>query len=359
MRVVFRVDASLEMGIGHVMRCLTLAQVLKENGANVEFICRKHKGNLIDKICSNDFNVFELELPTEKKVDDKLFHSHWLGVTQQQDADDCINALKLEETDWLIVDHYSLDKDWQRKIDPYYEKLMVIDDLADREHQCDILLDQNLVANMNSRYNNLIKSPCQRLLGPKFSLLQPIYGKLHKHVNKRELVKRIIISFGGSDVDNLTELFIKAFINLDVVDIHVDVVIGKNSPSFQSIQDRTKNYSNIHLHSDLPSLAKLMVNSDLAIGASGATTWERLCLRLPSIVVTLAYNQEAVANELHSRGLIHLIGSSKDVTIKKAEQTMRYMIDQHVESDKMVEIHKEIDGMGAKYVSRSIFKHAG
>ena len=141
MKVVFRADASLAMGTGHVMRCLALAQALKDNKVNVEFICRKHKGSLIDKIRSNRLNVHELEVLEE--ADDKLAHSHWLGATQQQDADDCIEILKSEKIDWLIVDHYALDEQWQKKLKPYYEKLMVIDDLADRKHQCDILLDQN------------------------------------------------------------------------------------------------------------------------------------------------------------------------------------------------------------------------
>ena len=107
MKVVFRVDASLQMGTGHVMRCLTLAQVLKDNGANVEFICRKHKGNLIDKICSSRFVVYELELYGETEVDNKLAHSHWLGATQQKDADNCIDAFESKKIDWLIVDHYA------------------------------------------------------------------------------------------------------------------------------------------------------------------------------------------------------------------------------------------------------------
>ena len=118
MKVVFRVDASLQMGTGHVMRCLTLAQALKYNEANIEFICRKHEGNLIDKIRLNGFNVHELEVL--EKVDDKLAHSHshshWLGATQQQDADDCLDILKAEKTNWLIVDHYALDEQWQKRL---------------------------------------------------------------------------------------------------------------------------------------------------------------------------------------------------------------------------------------------------
>ena len=94
MKVTFRVDASLKMGTGHVVRCLTLAQILKENGANVEFICRKHEGSLIGKIRSSEFIVHELEAFEETEVDTRLAHSHWLGATQQQDTDDCIDILK-------------------------------------------------------------------------------------------------------------------------------------------------------------------------------------------------------------------------------------------------------------------------
>ena len=142
MNIIFRVDSSLIIGLGHLMRCLTLAQALKEKGSDVKFICRKHEGSLIEKVRSSGFIAYELEAFKETQVDTKLVHSNWLGVTQQKDADDCIEILKLDKVDWLIVDHYALDELWQKKLKPYYEKLMVIDDLADRKHQCDILLDQ-------------------------------------------------------------------------------------------------------------------------------------------------------------------------------------------------------------------------
>ena len=112
MRIVIRVDASLEIGSGHLMRCLTLAEILKENGANVQFITRKHKGNLINNISSKGFSVLELEASSSNKLDDKLLHSHWLGATQKQDAECCINFLKESRVDWLIVDHYGIDENW-------------------------------------------------------------------------------------------------------------------------------------------------------------------------------------------------------------------------------------------------------
>ena len=176
MKIVFRVDASLKMGTGHVMRCLALAQMLKENGANVEFICRKHKGSLIEKIRSGGFVVHELEVFEEIEVDNKLAHSHWLGATQQQDANDCIDMLKAEKSDWIVVDHYALDEQWQKRLKPYYEKLMVIDDLADRKHQCDILLDQTF-GRQQEDYSELTPKDCQLLLSSKYALLRPEFSK--------------------------------------------------------------------------------------------------------------------------------------------------------------------------------------
>ena len=130
MKVIFRVDSSLKIGTGHVMRCLALAQVLKEHDVNVEFICRKHKESLIGKIRLSGFFVHELRVCKEVYFDNKLAHSHWLGATQQQDTDDCIDILKMENAHWLIVDHYGLDEKWEKSIKPYCENLMVIDDLS-------------------------------------------------------------------------------------------------------------------------------------------------------------------------------------------------------------------------------------
>ena len=137
MNVIVRVDSSLEIGTGHVMRCLSIAEGLKEIGVNVEFICRKFKGNLIEKIQSRGFNVFVLKAHRKNIHDHKLSHSHWLGAAQQDDAQECIAILKYIQPEWLIVDHYGIDEDWHRKLNIYCDKLMVIDDLADRKHDCD------------------------------------------------------------------------------------------------------------------------------------------------------------------------------------------------------------------------------
>jgi UDP-2,4-diacetamido-2,4,6-trideoxy-beta-L-altropyranose hydrolase len=313
MRVIFRVDASLQMGTGHVMRCLTLAQVLKENGADVEFICRNHKGNLIDKIRSNGFVVHELKVFEETEVDTKLAHSHWLGATQRQDADDCVDILKAEKYNWFIVDHYALDEQWQKRLKPYYEKLMVIDDLADRKHQCDILLDQTFGRDQED-YLPLTPDYCELLLGSQYALLRPEFAKWRSYSLKRRSkpeFKQLLINMGGVDIDNVTENVLDKLklCNLSS-DINITVVMGGSAPHLESVKSKaiTLPYKT-EVKVDVHNMAEIMANTDIAIGAAGATTWERCCLGLPTIQIVIAKNQITIAKSLVESGAIKLLKS--------------------------------------------------
>jgi UDP-2,4-diacetamido-2,4,6-trideoxy-beta-L-altropyranose hydrolase len=218
--------------------------------------------------------------------------------------------------DWLIVDHYAIDAQWERALRPHTGHLMVIDDLADRDHDCDLLLDQNLVADFESRYARRIPQGANSLLGPRYALLQPIYADLHKIARPRTgPVRRILVYFGASDLPDLTGRVLSAFLTLCRAEISLDVVIGLVNPHRSMIEQLAAGHTNIVLHYNLPSLATLMVAADVAIGAGGATSWERLCLTLPAIVVTLADNQIPVAQELSRRGLIRWLGDESAVSI--------------------------------------------
>ena len=329
LKVLFRVDASLAIGIGHVMRCLTLAQVLKENGVNVEFICRKHKGNLIDKIYAKGFIVHELELLEEIKVDNILTHSSWLGVTQQQDADDCINILKAEKFDWFIVDHYALDEQWQKRLKPYYEKLMVIDDLADRKHQCDILLDQTF-GRQQEDYLVWITGGCELLLGSKYVLLRSEFSKWRSYsIGRRSSLelKKLLINMGGVDIDNITE---KVLDELKICnlsnDFHITVVMGGSAPYLENVRSKaiTMPYKT-EVKVDVDNMAEIMANSDIAIGAAGSTTWERCCLGLPTIQIVIAKNQLFLAETLAQYNVVKLVKEIKEITflLEKSSEWMK------------------------------------
>jgi len=311
MKIVFRVDSSLVIGSGHVMRCLTLAQALKENGVNVAFICRKHEGNLICKIRSSGFVVHELEMYKEIKVDTRLAHSPWLGATQQQDANDCINIFKPGKIDWLIVDHYALNDLWQKRLNPYYEKLMVIDDLADRKHQCDVLLDQNFGRSYKD-YKDLVPTSTKLIIGSEYALLRPEFEKYRQYsLNSRkdEKFKKLLVNMGGADPDNITG---KVIDRLQVAklpkNVEITIVMGKTAPHLtRVITSVNKLPYKSEVKVDVNNMAELMANADIAIGASGATTWERCCLGLPTIQLITAYNQEFIAQKLNEINAIKLV----------------------------------------------------
>jgi UDP-2,4-diacetamido-2,4,6-trideoxy-beta-L-altropyranose hydrolase/UDP-4-amino-4,6-dideoxy-N-acetyl-beta-L-altrosamine N-acetyltransferase len=330
MKVIIRVDASLKMGTGHVMRCLTLAQVLKENGGNVEFICRKHEGNLINKIRSSEFVVHELGVCEEIEFDNKLAHSHWLGTTQQLDADDCIDIFKAKNIDWLIVDHYSLDEQWQKRLRPYCEKLMVIDDLADRKHQCDILLDQTF-GRQQEDYSGRTPEGCELLLGSEYALLRPEFAKWRAYSLARRSkpeFKQLLVNMGGVDVDNITE---KALDELKISnlpnDLHITVVMGSSAPYLENVKSKAITLPcKTEVKVDVGNMAEIMANSDIVIGAAGSTTWERCCLGLPTIQIVIAKNQQFLAETLACRNIVKLAKEIKE-TAYLLENSSEWMVD--------------------------------
>ena len=183
MNVVFRVDSSTQMGVGHLMRCLTLAGELKKRNHKITFICRELQGNIIDLI---KFKVIGLIGSSGFQVDD--LYLDLLGVTQEQDAEQVIRVLP-ENTDLLIVDNYALDEIWHKKLRQYTDKIIVIDDLADKNFDCDILLNQNLGSQVES-YQGKVSNDCELLLGSDYALLRPEFKELRgKALEKRKKLK--------------------------------------------------------------------------------------------------------------------------------------------------------------------------
>jgi UDP-2,4-diacetamido-2,4,6-trideoxy-beta-L-altropyranose hydrolase len=339
------------MGTGHVMRCLTLAQVLKENGANIEFICRKHKGNLIDKIRSNGFVVHELELFGEADVDTKLAHSHWLGATQQQDADDCIDIFKAKRVDWLIVDHYSLDEQWQKRLRLYCEKLMVIDDLADRKHQSDILLDQTF-GRQQEDYSGRTPEGCELLLGSEYALLRPEFSKWRAYSLERRSkpeFKQLLVNMGGVDVNNVTENVLDELKLCNLPnDMNITVVMGGSAPHLESVKSKAITLPwKTEVKVDVGNMAEIMANTDIAIGAAGSTTWERCCLGLPTIQIVVADNQIDIAKNLDSINVIQLHDSKRKLF--RGIYNMLFSINKMSLASSSI-----VDGSGASRVAKFI-----
>ena len=318
MKIAFRVDASLQIGSGHVMRCLTLAEALRERGAETHFVCRELDGHLGGLIQAQGFDVCLLPVPGSRhKSLDWSAHAPWLEVHWQQDAKETIEVMQnVGPVDWLVVDHYALDMNWEIMLLVSATKVMAIDDLADRPHDCSLLLDQNFYADMPSRYEKLLPHSCVQLLGPKYALLRAEFAEAGKELHQRVgSIKRLFMFFGGADVNNETGKALKAIHRLNRSDIIVDVVVGSTNPHQFAIQEFCQKYENLRYHCQVDNMANLMVAADLAIAAGGATTWERCCLGLPTLVVATANNQLEMCLYGAEKGLFHYLGKAEHVSV--------------------------------------------
>lgn len=326
MLAVFRVDASIEMGTGHVMRCLTLAKALRAHGIDSEFISRCHTGNLIDFIEAQGFPVHVLaekkscvhEYGTSRSEGQSMppAHFQWLGVTLQEDCDASLEVMSGRHADWLIVDHYALDIEWERQLKPFCKRVMVIDDLADRRHECDLLLDQTY-GRREIDYAGLVPDHANILSGSGYALLRPEFYKLRSESLKRReqnSLHEILISMGGVDKDNVTGRILQFLAKCTLpADCRITVVMGRTAPWLNDVRILAERLNlSTRVLVGVEDMAQLMANSDLAIGAAGATTWERCCLGLPSIMLILAENQRNAALLLERDGVARLVDSAGD-----------------------------------------------
>jgi len=305
MKIAFRVDASVQIGTGHVMRCLTLADELTQRNAQIRFVSRHLPEYLANLLEAKGYELARLDSAENDADLDELTHAHWLGCSQAEDAKDAINALSDSVWDWLIVDHYALDSRWESRLRQSARKILAIDDIADRQHDCDILLDQNFYADMNTRYAGKVPDHCRLLLGPRYALLREEFRQLREQVESRKgPVHRILVFFGGVDADNYTGRAIQALTDRGVADMHVDVVIGAQHPCREAIEAAClRDHFTCHVQTN--RMAELMAAADLSIGAGGGATWERCCLGLPTIAIGTAENQRRQVADAAAEGLVY------------------------------------------------------
>jgi UDP-2,4-diacetamido-2,4,6-trideoxy-beta-L-altropyranose hydrolase len=311
LRVAFRADASLDIGTGHVMRCLTLADALRERGAQCLFISRAHPGNLLAQIRQRGFEALELPTLANSRAEAQPAHAAWLGCRWEDDAQQTLQALTDRPQDWLVVDHYALDARWEQTMRPHATKLLVIDDLADRAHDCDVLLDQNL-GRKTEDYATLVRENCGLLIGPAYALLRPEFAVTRQHSVARRAqpqLRHILITMGGVDKANITGRVLDALSDCALPpDCRITIVMGAQAPALNSVRRQATTLQwPTEVAVSVNNMATLMAESDLAIGAAGSTSWERCCLALPTLLFTIADNQKEAAQALASRQAVRLV----------------------------------------------------
>lgn len=350
--IYIRTDASLQIGGGHVMRCLALAEYLRDRAATVHFICRELPGDLIARVETAGFVVHRLpppaaapsRLPTTP-------HGGWLEVNEDWDAQQTHTILRqaARQPDWLLVDHYALDRSWGDQVKPAVARMAVIDDLADRPHSCELLIDQTFTSGAEGRYRRLVPASCRLLLGPRWALLRAEFAQRHATCH-REIgkLKRILISFGALDGKNQTVKALQAIRQLDLGPVAYDVVAGPASVNLPAIKAACAATPGCRLHSPAENISELMAMADLAIGAGGVTSWERCSVGLPAVVIQVGENQQLMCEELHQAGAIEFLGDHSQVSVERlAEAIARLANDATTRHEMGQRAFKIADGRGA------------
>jgi UDP-2,4-diacetamido-2,4,6-trideoxy-beta-L-altropyranose hydrolase len=321
MRVAIRADAATHIGIGHVMRCLTLANALKMKGDEVSFVCRPFAGHLGERITAEGHGLYLLPPPSQtiKPPHPKQTPSHatWLGENWETDLAQTQIALNGKQFDWLIVDHYSLDNRWENEMRNFASKIMVIDDLADRRHDCDLLLDQNL-GRSEREYKSRVSENCILLTGSKYALLRPEFKEWRDYSLKRRStpqMKNLLITLGGIDKDNTAGKVLEALRESSLpTDCCITVVMGSSSLGLTAVRQTAKTMPwQVEVQVNVTNMADLMAGSDLCIGAAGSTSWERCCLGLPTIMMILGDNQRGVGSALEKEQAVFLCSNLSDI----------------------------------------------
>lgn len=326
------------------MRCLTLADQLRVAGAEVAFVCRDQLGAMVDLLQARGYRMAVLTLTGEG---DELRHA---------DARETIKAAKHlfpDGVDWLVVDHYELDATWEGLLRPHAARIMVIDDLANRKHACEVLLDQNYSRGREQLYAALIPAECRLLVGPGYSLLRHEYADYRLARGPRDgSVGTVLVYFGGSDLHNLTGLSLEALSLADLQFLEVVVVVGPNNPYREAVERQAGRRLRTKFYGPRLHLADLMARADLSLGAGGATTWERMCLGLPSLVVCVADNQRFVSQELAQAGLIQYLGDASGVSITTLGNAIGQLIEDRDQVSALAsKTRLLVDGLGTTRIA--------
>src|SRR5437773_7976631 len=354
MNVFVRVDASTRIGTGHVMRCLALGQALRHGGAAVTFIMREPPPPILAMLRHEEFGVRTLR-SNDGSTTSAADRDGWLGVPWETDALQTAAILKNEEqADWLVVDHYGIDHQWEERVRTGDCKVLAIDDLAQHEHACEMLLNQNLMTDVDERYRALVSQDCQLLAGPQFALLRQEFRDSRVSLRREfERVTNLLVFLGGADSGGITLKALEAVNSMHRQDIRVTVVIGAANPHRAKIERLYAERKGYRVISQAKSMAQLMVEADLAIGAGGSSTWERCCLGLPTVAIAIAENQFEVAKTVAEAGACLYMGASANLSDEELGASLTVMIGNPSLRKSLSKVGMNlVDGLGCQRVAK-------
>jgi UDP-2,4-diacetamido-2,4,6-trideoxy-beta-L-altropyranose hydrolase len=340
------------------MRCAALAGTIKGRGATVTFVSRNLSASLLTLLKDQGFGV-RLLPQSGSGVGSAQGYGAWLGASWEADAGQTASALETEGgVDWLIVDHYGIDYRWEERLKAAGCRILVIDDLAIQKHACDLLLNQNLIANVHDRYRNLIPEYCRLLTGPKFALLRSEFRASRMSLTRgSEHVANLLVFLGGADPEDVTLRVLNTIDDIRSNDLQVTAILGAANPHGETIKRLFGHRSGYKVIFQAANMAELMAHADLAIGAGGISTWERSCLGLPALVIAIAENQVEVSRAAAEAGACLYLGEATNLSYGELAAGLTVMIGNSSLRKSVTRVCLDlVDGLGCERVASEILQ---
>ncbi|MDJ0677012.1 MAG: UDP-2,4-diacetamido-2,4,6-trideoxy-beta-L-altropyranose hydrolase [Calothrix sp. MO_167.B42] len=312
MKLVIRADASKQIGTGHVMRCLALAQAWQYAGGDVIFVMATKTPALEARLKSEGMEV--VYIPVQ--------------IGSVEDARETVNLTRKFNANWVVVDGYEFGGEYQQIIKDNGLRLLMIDDYGHAEHYyADIVLNQNISAHEGLYVNR--EPYTQLLLGVKYTLLRREFRQWCGWNREIPAVgRKVLVTLGGSDPDNVTLKVIQALELVQFNDLEVVVVVGGSNPHYEQLKSVCLDAKfPIHLKRNVTNMPELMAWADVAVAAGGSTNWELSFMGLPSIILVLADNQRAIAEKLGSMKITINLGCYEDVSPTEIALALKPLLD--------------------------------
>ena len=282
------------------------------------------------------------DIENAESVNEATVHSSMVLSKQAQhkQARYCIAKLQIQSNippDILIVDHYQLSSPFCTAMRDYCKHIVVIDDLANRSHDCDVLLDQNLFENTNTRYKGLVPSSAVLLLGPEFAVLKEAFYQASTEITVKPTLQsaqdiplqksnHILVCFGGSDPSDITRKVVAELSNLKSYSFTADIVVGGAYAHVDALTTLVAKHNHMTLHHNTPSMPQLMQKASFMIGAGGSMHWERAQMNLAGLIITIADNQIETTRYLHQRNCCMWLGESEKVTSDEIRKAIEFAL---------------------------------
>lgn len=312
---------------------------------------------MTDKVVSSGFELRLLPSTDSTDWSPVDEYERWLGTTETTDADQTCQLLDMYRPDWVIVDHYALGWAWESQVRDTGVRLLAIDDLLGRRHNTDVILDQSFLRLSEEEVPHPINSDCLSLLGPKYALLDPSYLIRHPERQNTNVVQRIFVFAGGADIQGLSLCALEALQTTELNQVDIDLVVGQLNSYKSDIERMQSHIPRLSIHAVQPTLAPLMARADLAVGAAGATTWERLCLGLPSIAVALAPNQNEIGQRAAKYGVLDYLGPIEEVDYLRLRRAILDLVCDHERRNTIRALGVAlVDGHGVERVVEVLLK---